>query len=596
MYLGVMWFGDPSVGATQAPRFELLAPISVGASARVDLARVQSGPGTGTLVALKRPLPEVLASPSAANRFVDEVALTAAIQHPNVVRVLSWGTDDAGPFLAMELVEGVSLARLMKSVFETGEQFPDRLVVAIGARVASGLASAHGLRDERGVPRELVHRDLSAGNVLMSFAGDVKIADFGLAKFKDRLSHTTTELPSRPVAHIAPEELLQRRVDQRADLFALGVMLFELFAGRSPFEGADDLAISRAVIAQPTPSLAALAPRIEPGLVDLVIRLLEKDPARRPSSAAEVTAQLDEWLALRGHDREGASALARFVRRNSMRQMRWFERAVRGDTAPEPRVGTTAPTVLVEVVRPRETHPTPSSSDESTLVERRKRANAAASPPDAERRVQPTPPRSSGPSEVESMAPHLEAHPSVIRPSLDTMPTSDWDIEEVDAPTLAQRMDPALRAQLLGQRARIATPALVEAEPSTADRKLDAEPSTQSETSRGALAPSPLVEPNTTPAIAAPDLSDELEHTIDRFTMRAREHRARADRLRENERRARYEAELAERSVEGIEQAVAIVREAADLAAKGRLREALDLLDRARVQFETADPPPASQY
>src|SRR3954471_11512596 len=154
--------------ASGAISFQMRAEIAFGATARIDLCRAlqASRPGVeGQLIAVKRLHPHVAEDPGFANQFLDEVWMTAALRSPNVVEVRGWGTDEQGAYLAVELVQGVALARLMKTVFETGEIFSERMVVFIGSRLCRGLAAAHGLRAPDGEILNLVHRDLTPANV-----------------------------------------------------------------------------------------------------------------------------------------------------------------------------------------------------------------------------------------------------------------------------------------------------------------------------------------------------------------------------------------------------------------------------------------------
>jgi serine/threonine-protein kinase len=260
--------------------------------------------------------------------------MTASLRHPNVVEVAGWGSDKDGSYLAVELVQGVSLMRLMKTVFETGEAFSERMIVYLGACVCRGLAAAHALRAPNGEILSLVHRDLTPGNVLLGFQGEVKIADFGMAKAKQRLTKTLTGQRKGEPTYMAPEQAQVDDIDARADLFSLGVMLFELFAGRRPWEAKSDFEMVQAMLSTPPSDLAELRPKIDRELVRVVMRCLEKNPAARFQSAHEVADKLDEWLELHGYQEGNADALGRFVRRNAMRQMRWFERAIAGGMAP----------------------------------------------------------------------------------------------------------------------------------------------------------------------------------------------------------------------------------------------------------------------
>ena len=324
---------QPAPGAIS---FQYLAEIAIGATARVDLCRA-TGPGReGQLLAVKRLHSHIAQDPAFANMFLDEVWMTAALKHPNVVEVAGWGTDSQGTYLAVELVQGVSLARLMKTVFDTGEVFSERMVVFVASQLCAGLVAAHGLRSADGEILNLVHRDLTPGNVLVSFAGDVKIADFGLAKAKQRVTKTLTGLLKGRPQYMAPEQARGQDIDGRADLFSLGVLLFELFAGRRPWSATSELQIMHVTANEPPLDLRECRPKIDKGLVAIVMGCLEKDPAARFSTAEEVVERLEEWLRAHGYMDGNEEALGRFIRRNAMRQMRWFERAVSGDLAPMP--------------------------------------------------------------------------------------------------------------------------------------------------------------------------------------------------------------------------------------------------------------------
>jgi hypothetical protein len=316
--------------------FELLAEIATGPTARVELCRVKLPEREkGKLCAVKRLHPHIAEDPQFQSMFIDEVWMTAALDHSNVVRVVGWGNDAEGTYLAVELVEGVSLARLMKTVFDTREAFTERMVVFVGAQICAGLSAAHQLRSLEGEPLSLVHRDLTPGNVLVGFDGSVRIADFGLAKAKQRVTKTLTGLLKGHPHYMAPEQATDGPIDGRADLFSLGVVLFELFTGRHPWSGGTELEIFHVMANEPPEDILSLRPKLDKDLAMLVDRLLEKDPSRRYASADDVRAHLERWLDVHGYKDDNVDAVARFVRRNAMRQQRWFERAVAGEFVAE---------------------------------------------------------------------------------------------------------------------------------------------------------------------------------------------------------------------------------------------------------------------
>ena len=334
---------DPAAGAIS---FQVLAEISAGATARIDLCRATDARRPdlqGHLLAVKRLHPHVAEDPGFQNQFQDEVWMTSSLTHPNVVEVKGWGTDAVGSYLAVELVQGVSLARLMKTVFDTGEVFTERMVVYVAARLCRGLAAAHALRAPNGELLNLVHRDLTPGNVLVGFNGDVKIADFGLAKAKQRLTKTLTGMSKGEPTYMAPEQARADEIDARADLFSLGVMLFELFAGRRPWLAKSDFEMVQVTSRDPPADMRELRPKIDRELIAVVNKCLEKDPSTRFQSAVEIADRLENWLSVHGYMEGNEEALGRFVRRNAMRQMRWFERAISGELAPKPKIGRQLP-------------------------------------------------------------------------------------------------------------------------------------------------------------------------------------------------------------------------------------------------------------
>ncbi|HHH30968.1 MAG TPA: serine/threonine protein kinase, partial [Polyangiaceae bacterium] len=189
----------------------------------------------------------------------------------------------------------------------------------------------------------LVHRDLTPGNILLGFDGQVKITDFGLAKAKQRLTKTLTGLLKGQPQYMSPEQVQGGALDGRSDIFALGVVLFELFGGRRPWNAATDLDAMRAITDEPPGDLFALRPRIDRALVEVVNRCLEKDREARWQTAEELRERFDEWLNAHGYRSDNHVSLARFVRRNAMRQMRWFERAVAGEFADDARANQAMP-------------------------------------------------------------------------------------------------------------------------------------------------------------------------------------------------------------------------------------------------------------
>ena len=229
----------------------------------------------GRSVAIKRLLggsPD----PSVRRRFEREARAMALVNHPNVVAVYDAGEEDGRPYLVMELVDGPTLR---DELDRRGRFDPDR-AVAIAADVAAGLAAAH----DRGI----VHRDVKPSNVFVTPSGPAKIGDFGIARVTADPSITRTGEVFGSAPYVAPERIVGRPVDGRADLYSLGCVLFEMLAGRPPFEGDDPVALTYRHVHQTPPAVGATRPDVPPPLSLLVERLLAKDPDDRPSSAADL--------------------------------------------------------------------------------------------------------------------------------------------------------------------------------------------------------------------------------------------------------------------------------------------------------------------
>lgn len=295
----------------------------------IQLSRARSGRLRDRHLAVKRLNPDLLADPVFVNMFLDETWMTAAIESPNVVRAEAWGQDAQGLYLAVELVKGVSLSRLVKESRDQGEPFAERTIAFLASQVCAGLEAAHALRGDQGRLLGLVHRDLTPGNILVGFDGVVKIADFGIARAEERLTQTRAGIMKGKPAYMAPEQARGGPVDARADVFSLGIILYELLTGKKPFVGASDLDVLVAV-ARTEPAPIEQTRKCHPMFVDLVQRCLKKNPRERIGSAAEVRAILDGWRAERGFTSDDLSSLALFVRRNTPEQMAWFQRALGG--------------------------------------------------------------------------------------------------------------------------------------------------------------------------------------------------------------------------------------------------------------------------
>lgn len=244
--------------------------------------------------------------------FMDEARLSGLIRHPNVVSVLDVGADAEGPFLLMELVEGQSLSRVVKTCAEQGRRVPIQLCVRIALDIARGLHAAHEALDPAGQPLGLVHRDVSAQNVLVSYDGVVKVSDFGIAKAFGNVTETATGVLKGSMGYLSPEQLRFHEPDRRSDLFALGVLIYELLATERLYANTQGLDGPRRILEEPPPDVGAARQDTPPALVELVFRLLAKEPELRPAAAEDVAIRLEDVLTALV-DAEGTLSLGSFM-------------------------------------------------------------------------------------------------------------------------------------------------------------------------------------------------------------------------------------------------------------------------------------------
>lgn len=251
--------------------------------------------GFERLVAIKRLHPHFSEDRELVTMLHDEARVAGTIRHANVVGVLDVGEDAQGTYLVMELVEGQSLAQLLAHTSGDGV-LPLQIALRIIRHIAAGLHAAHETRDSKGEPLFVVHRDVSPQNILVGYDGVARITDFGVAKALGARTQTEAGLVKGKLRYMAPEQLSFKEIDRRSDIFALGVVLYEVVAGHHPFRGTSE-EIARAVAkgVEP-PDLGEECPELPSALVELVFRMLAHDPALRPADAGEIVRALDALL------------------------------------------------------------------------------------------------------------------------------------------------------------------------------------------------------------------------------------------------------------------------------------------------------------
>jgi len=272
--------------------YQLIKAIGAGGSARVDLARIDRAYGFQRHVVIKRPLEHLRSDQRAADSLRREARLGGRLRHPNLVAILDAGMHDGYDYLVLEYVHGGSLRDLMQT--DDGARVRDvslEVALAIVRDIARGIHEAHELRDEHGAPLGLVHRDVSPGNVLIGLDGGVKLADFGIAK-ETRVATLSGSMHGT-VTYMAPEQCRGHAFDRRADIFSLGVILYELATGTRLFWADNDVASLHKVLAGTVPRPRKVKPSIAPLLEDLIMSALASDPDKRLANAKSLADALE---------------------------------------------------------------------------------------------------------------------------------------------------------------------------------------------------------------------------------------------------------------------------------------------------------------
>lgn len=271
-------------------RYELFGEIASGGMATVYFGRLAGAVGFSRSVAIKQLHPQYAKSPEFVAQFLDEAQLASRVRHPNVVSVLDVVAGDGELFVVMEFVEGEPLARLVRNA---KEPVPLPVASALLIQVLLGLHAAHEATTETGEPLFIVHRDVSPQNILVGLDGTSHVLDFGVAKAASRLHTTETGQIKGKLTYMAPEQLLSDPVDRRADVFAAGIVLWELLTGQQLFARSDPGATVTAVLSGMIKEPSHYRPEISPKLDKLVMKALTHTPAGRFSSAREMAVALE---------------------------------------------------------------------------------------------------------------------------------------------------------------------------------------------------------------------------------------------------------------------------------------------------------------
>ncbi len=277
-------------------RYRVVEKLESGGMAEVFRAESEGLQGFRKQVAIKRVLPHLSEKKKFIAMFLDEARLSAQLSHSNCVQVFDIGVGDNAFFIVMEYVDGANLKGIAESVKKQGKDFPVPAAAWIAHEICKGLSYAHELSDPNGMPMNLVHRDMSPPNVLVTKYGEVKIVDFGLAKASSQLEKSEPGIIKGKFSYLSPEAALGQEVDKRTDIFAVGIILWELLAGQRLFLGDTDFQTVKKVQVAQVPAISQINRKVPPELERIVNKALAKDMLQRYGTSRELGQDLSRFM------------------------------------------------------------------------------------------------------------------------------------------------------------------------------------------------------------------------------------------------------------------------------------------------------------
>jgi eukaryotic-like serine/threonine-protein kinase len=292
---GAAFNASPLAPGYKLDRYELLCPIAEGGMASVWVARQRGKHGFEKLVAIKTILPKFASDVRFQEMFLDEARIASRIEHANVAQIFDLGEENEILYLAMEYVEGDALSKLNRACQRKGLKIPTGVLLRVLSDTCSGLHEAHEMKDASGRALEIVHRDVSPHNILVSTKGTAKLIDFGIATARSRAgAETSSGVLKGKIQYMAPEQALGQRLDRRADLWAVGAILYTLLTGKPPFEGENPLATLH-LLGSGRPPMP-LPSSVHPAISAIVRRALSFAADHRYATAADLREAIERAM------------------------------------------------------------------------------------------------------------------------------------------------------------------------------------------------------------------------------------------------------------------------------------------------------------
>jgi serine/threonine protein kinase len=333
---------DPPSGAERVGRYDLVRRLGSGGMAEVHLARAGGLEGFEKLVVLKRILPHLSADPHFIKMFLAEARLAAILDHPNVVQVFDLGYDEGDYYFTMEFVYGENLQGILRQARRQRQRLPFEVAIGIGIGAATGLHYAHERVGWDGQPLGIVHRDVSPTNVMVTYEGCVKVADFGIAKVTSRTDVTRAGMRKGKVPYMSPEQCRAEKLDRRCDVFSLGIVLYECSTGTRLFDGDNEFGVMNRIVNGDIKLPTGVRSGYPRELERIVMKALSVDKNRRYQNSLELRHDLERFARDRKMD-VGDAALGRFMHQMfSPQPYPWGALMGDGVTGPPPSLQTAA--------------------------------------------------------------------------------------------------------------------------------------------------------------------------------------------------------------------------------------------------------------
>ncbi|MBM7115674.1 serine/threonine-protein kinase [Archangium primigenium] len=479
-------------------KLQIIRRLGQGGMAEVFLAKQVGVKGFEKFVVMKKILPQFAENTEFVDMLFAEARANARLTHPNVVQTFDVGLSDSVAYILMEYVRGPDLKKLMNELKRKGLALPLEHSLRVVAETAAGLHYAHSYVDPAGVPHPVVHRDVSPHNVLISLDGAIKLSDFGIAKVQGE-ENTRAGVLKGKISYISPEAAAGRPLDARNDVFALGVVLFELLTGQLPFKRDHDAATLSAIVREPAPVPSQLKPAIPQDVSDLILRALVKDPARRTPSAAALREEIEAVMA---HHRLNSSpaAVAQFFKSTLGERLAEF-----GPTQQGPFTGS-FPSVQPGATMSNATRPPPPPPPALAVPPPPPATTTGemAAPADTQVPVRaataPRPPPPPAPPVERAATSDERTEVQISKPGLIAMPTRTAQVPATSAPPAPQAAAALTRAS--GSFNALPTPA--PARPAAAHVNTVVARPPAAPPARPATAPQPAAPAPAAPATAAP--------------------------------------------------------------------------------------------